>query len=127
MSGGDSAGKDAELIAAWIAGHETWDGTRPDLFWAYETLDKICRNEPERCLAVLEGIVAASESEIVLANLAAGPVENLLVRHGSAVVDSIVGRARADARWRKVLGAVWRNNMDDAVWEEIRRVAGPSW
>ena len=122
-------GDDAELAMAWTTLHETSGQARSDstLFWAWEALDEICRRDPERCLAIIAEIVGRSASDIVLANVAAGPLEDLLVRHGQQIVDRVVARARTDPRWRKLLGGVWQNAMDDAVWAKIQLVATPRW
>jgi hypothetical protein len=61
-----------------------------------------------------------------LANLAAGPLEDLMVRHGSQFIASLEKLAATDGQFRKMLGALWENDINAEVWARIKRVAGPS-
>lgn len=58
----------------------------------------------------------------VLSNIAAGPLENLLVRHGDTVIELVEQRASHDEHFRKVLEGVWERDMKDDIWERIKRL-----
>jgi hypothetical protein len=64
---------------------------------------------------------------LVLANLGAGPLEDLLARHGSEFIEQFETLARQDAEFRRLLGVVWQNNIADDLWLRSKAVAGPSW
>jgi hypothetical protein len=66
-------------------------------------------------------------SDWILANIAAGPLENSLVYHGDKFIDRFEVLAREDQQFRKLLGAVWQNNMSDALWARVKAIAAPSW
>ena len=65
-------------------------------------------------------------SEKILANIAAGPLEDLLVYHGEKFIDRVEEAAQSDPVFKKMLGAVWQNAIPDDVWNRVKAVAGPS-
>ena len=95
-------------------------------FWAWLRLDELVRYEPEEAWRVIQAIRQASGSDMTLANLAAGPLEDLLAKHGDQFIDRVETFARRDAQFRKLLGAVWQNAMSEEIWLRVRAVAGPS-
>jgi hypothetical protein len=75
-------------------------------------------------------IIAANERELsasVISNLAAGPLEDLLVHHGRKFIDRIVSRATADEKFNDLLGGVWKNEMSDDVWQAVLNVRKQAW
>jgi hypothetical protein len=75
---------DSVLIMNWIsytlAGINNENDAR---FESVLQLMDMAHDDPERCLALCVGIVAADASDLVLANVAAGPLEDMLVAHGA--------------------------------------------
>lgn len=121
--------KYANIVSAWIAMHSAPHGSSvyAENFWAYEELNSLCAESPNECLALIASIINVDSSDIILANLAAGPLEDLLVKHGLRVVDDVVNFAKLNPVWGKMLGAVWKNDIDDSVWRKIKSVAAASW
>jgi len=117
------------LAEAWIRHHHPASSReeKAESAWAWERLDALASERPETALAAIWAICERADDDRVLARLAAGPLEDLLVRHGPAVVAAVEARARAEAKVRKLLGAVWRNAIAEPVWLRLRRLAGPSW
>lgn len=116
-----------ELVEAWIAlcRLDPKSEARDAHFWAFEALDDMVRDDPERALAVVVAIQDRDGSMAVLANVAAGPLEDLLVYHGERMVDRIVALGRSNQRFRTMLQMVWKNAMSDAVWDRIQVFNGP--
>jgi hypothetical protein len=98
-----------------------------DDFWAVVRLHDFIRNDPESAWQIIETIRTSDPSDHVLANLAAGPVEDLLVHHGERFIDRIETLSRQDPQFRKLLGAVWQSAIPESVWARVKAVAGPSW
>lgn len=121
--------KHNNIAAAWIALHQSKEGSDQykSNFWAYESLSDLCDDEPEHCLNVICTILNQTDDDLVLANLAAGPLEDLLAKHGTMVVNQIKHEAKNSMKFRKILGAVWRNEISGPIWDEIKAIAGPSW
>jgi hypothetical protein len=59
------------------------------------------------------------KDENVLDNLAAGPLETLLVRHGRDIIDRVENEAKSDPRFKDLLLGVWGNAVDATVWERL--------
>jgi hypothetical protein len=116
------------LVAAWIALHHA-KAKSPEYdknFWAFTALSDLCETNPDSCWELIEEIRSSDGSDVILANLAAGPLEDLLVYHGGRFIERIEELARNDGQYRKLLGAMWQNEIPDDVWERVKRVAGPS-
>ena len=117
------------VAKAWVAMHLSERGSSEfmDNFWAYEVLSNLCIREPSSALLLIGDIVFENPGDVILSNLAAGPLEDLLVRHGDVVIEDIVAAAKTNELWKKMLGAVWKNDIKDHVWLQLKSVAGPSW
>ena len=118
------------LIATWIKHHKDSraSGTVPDeTFWAWEELDRLCSIDPDAALATILQILATDQSDVVSENLAAGPLEDLLVRHGKEFIDRIELEATKNPAFKLLLGGVWENAMDPTVWARVQRAAGQKW
>jgi hypothetical protein len=99
---------------------------RDGKFWSWERLHELIHQEPETAWRVIQ-IIRREGSDLVLANLAAGPLEDLLVAHGEQFIDRVEALARQDKQFKKLLGATWQNAMSPGLWKRVKAVAGPSW
>jgi hypothetical protein len=54
-----------------------------------------------------------------MGHLAAGPVEQLLSKHGDAYIERFETLARSDARFAQMLSGCYKHMMSDAVWDRI--------
>src|SRR6266567_4606870 len=98
------------LIATWIKHHKDQraSGAVPEeTFWAWEELEQLCSNQPELALATILQILATDQSDPVVDNLAAGPLEYLFVSHGEEFIDRIEAEARRTPAFKLLLGGVW--------------------
>ena len=120
-----------DLIDTWITRYkvegESNKSGEDSTFWAYEELDDICRNDPDLCWELILEILRIDQSDRVVGNLAAGPLEDLLVRHGAKMIDRVESQARKDRRFKNLLGGVWKNAMSDDVWSRVKAVSGAKW
>jgi hypothetical protein len=121
-----------EIATTWLRYGQLSRGERPErlasdaLSWASQTLYQLVRDNPERAWKVIELLLKLDSSEIVLANVAAGPVEDLLVHHGAKFIDRVEQATVSDPVFKKMLGAVWKNNIPADIWNRVKAVAGPS-
>jgi hypothetical protein len=118
-----------DIAGTWIRytslPSEQQDENNP-LFWAVETLYHIVENDPENAWKVIRIMTKAGSTDFLLACIAAGPLEDLLKRHGKRFIDRIEQEAASDPVFKKILGAVWQNAIPDDVWNRVKAVAGPS-
>jgi hypothetical protein len=76
-------------------------------FRVFEEFDRCARDDPESCWLLVLGVLTATDDEYTLANLAAGPLEDLINRHGNEFIDRIEQEARVNAKFRELLCGVW--------------------
>jgi hypothetical protein len=91
------------------------------------TMYPACVDDPE---AVWQAIIQLSREELTdrqTALLAAGPLEDLLARHGAAYIERVETEARQRPKFRHLLGGVWRSSMPEEVWERVTRARGRAW
>ena len=93
-------------------------------FWAFDQISRLCVDDPEACWQVIHAIRLLDSSDRILSNLAAGPLEDLLVAHGESFIGRIEELALQDARFRKLLSGIWRNKISEGVWARLRALAG---
>lgn len=94
------------------------------LFWAFDRLDFLCKNEPDVAKRVILEILHRDPSEFVLDNLAAGPLETLLAKNGSLIIDWVECQAKNDKRFKDLLSGVWGNDIPKPVWDRVVKAAG---
>src|SRR5215469_14053498 len=117
--------KDAGLIAAYLshAKTQTRDGTDAEHFDVAEELDSLICDEPERAWPLICEIIRQITDDDILAYVAAGPLEDLLVRHPYAFIDRVEVLARRDAHFRRAISGVWGRNSIPA--EICQRLDAP--
>jgi hypothetical protein len=96
-------------------------------FWAFERLSGLVRDDPEEAWRIIEAMRRLDGTDSILANVAAGPLEDLLVYHGDKFIDRFEILAQSDQQFRRLLGAVWKNDMSDALWARVKAIAAPPW
>jgi hypothetical protein len=117
---GDSLeSSEEDLVENWIVSTKT--------FWANTRLSELCRHEPALALQVICDILRRDSSDKVVENLAAGPLEDLLVYHGPVVIDEVEALANGDPEFRGLLGGVWRNQIREDVWERVQALVVAHW
>jgi hypothetical protein len=74
---------------------------------ASETMDGLVRYNPAIAVSMMQSIIDTSDDKAVLANLGAGPLEDLLGSEAGKVwLPNILKHARQNANWRLALGCV---------------------
>jgi|SRR5271168_1708132 len=124
---GDATVMVEKIATAWVVMHTAKKGSPQyeENFWAFEDLNELCYDDPFQGLAVIQQILRTDSSDIILSHVGAGPMETLLAQHGEKVIDQVEENAATDAHFRRMLGAIWQNNMTPDIWARLKRVAGP--
>jgi hypothetical protein len=112
------------LVEAWIRRYAHSELSNKaqiekDTWWAYEAVDKLSRSEPQEAFELITSILSSTNDEVVLENLAAGPLETLLVWHGQEIIGSIKNYAAKDLRFKWLLAGVWPNNINPLIWQQL--------
>lgn len=108
----------------WIVATDDHVDTDHPLWWTIENFQDLIFStpsiDPDDAWLCLLRILALEPSEGVIANLAAGPLEDLVNHHGAAFIDRIEAEAQRNPAFRDLMGGVWRRE-DNAVWDRFDR------
>jgi hypothetical protein len=131
----------AEIVDVWISYH-LWSATRPirherrslqelhdqDVeadrhgFWAWEAVNTLVRERPEEAWSIITRLVEVSPDDRILANVAAGPLEDLLRLHSDVFIERIEEKAGSDKKFRRCVSGVWGwSSIPDDVQTRLRR------
>ena len=113
-----------DLAEAWITAHSSSVSPeeRDKNFWAYGRLYCLVLDSPHQAWTAILTILDKDASEDTMMNLAAGPLEDLLSKHGPEVIDRVEKEAHANPTFSNLLGGVWQSGTDDQIWKRIERV-----
>ena len=95
-----------------------------EYFWAWDKMYDIVHNEPDLAWELILRIMKADNSAIGLANLAAGPLEDLLGLHGDKIIERAEKEAVGDSQFKYLLGGVWKNMMTGEIWDRVQKARG---
>ena len=117
------------LVKAWIKFQYAEEASpwKTQLLWAEHTLWQLTEDDPERAWQLILTILQEDSSDIILQNLSAGPLEDLLSAHGDRFIDRVEQEAEHNKRFQTLLGGVWQNEISNAVWQRVQAVAGAPW
>ena len=118
------------VVEAWIAGHEAENGTpeHERNWWAVSAvMDWALNGEADRLWLFILTAYKRDMSERVVSVLAAGPLEDLLAKHGPMFIERVEQLARQDEKFNSLLGGVWQNTMSDEVWKRVQAVRRELW
>jgi hypothetical protein len=62
------------------------------------------------------------QSTETMQSLSAGEIENLLSSNGTEIISLVEDEARRNPNVAKLLGGVWKNQMNDEVWSRLQAV-----
>ena len=131
----DNPSSGVDLAEAWMA-YQRWSASRPppedpsrrrtlaefreedeksarNGFWAWEAVQALVHERPEEAWLLVLRLVELSPDDRMLANVAAGPLEDLLGSHPYAFIDRVEQHARTDAKFRRCLSGVWGTIPED--------------
>jgi len=118
------------LVEAWIRYHEVGlkQGTNAAALRTHPDRDadsavtELVRASPLAAISFMQLVLNKTDNEELLAVLAAGPLEDVLVRHGPEVIDEVERTATQNQRFRELLFGVWRNAIDATTWQRVERL-----
>jgi hypothetical protein len=91
-------------------------------FVGYETLDDLCWKEPIHALKIVRDIFETHPEEKILYDLAAGPLEDLLVRHGNEVIPHLNQHIQENPEILTLLKSVWLDRMTQQVRLQLEEI-----
>lgn len=99
------------------------------LDWVSDCEYEAIEDHPHLMMPLISAGIGACRSGRDAGFLAAGLIENALVKHGPKIIGEVEALAATSAKVRYVLSGVWRQNegIDEAVWHRLAAAvaAGP--
>jgi hypothetical protein len=108
-----------KIVHAWCVFSET--------FWAFDELLETITKSPTESLEIIVNLLNKTEDSEIIAIIAAGPLECLLVDHGIALKEHIHKYAIFNYNMRIALAGVWLDKEGDdfyPYWVEIMKEFG---
>ncbi len=91
-----------------------------EFFWAWEHVTDLVLTKPELAWPIITSLIHESPNDQILANIGAGPLEDLLVSHGADFIERIESEVQCDEKFRRCLAAVWGwHSMPEEIRERI--------
>lgn len=92
-----------------------------DLDWVSDCEYETIEDHPQLLVPLIAAAIEACTSGHDAGFLAAGLIENALVKHGPKIITDLEALAKRSAKARFVLSGVWSQNasVDAAVWERL--------
>jgi hypothetical protein len=92
----------------------------PD-FWAVEEIWKLIERDPEGTWTLVLEMLRRADGDYMIASIAAGPLEDFIVRYGSPWLERIEAEARSNAKFRRALVGVWgESRMPEELVRRLR-------
>lgn len=88
-----------QLLDRWFVAEES--------FWAWSEVNDLIHDAPEKGWLAIQALVRHAPDNTTLGGIGAGPLEDLIRRHGADFIHPIEELARKDERFRVALGSVW--------------------
>jgi hypothetical protein len=95
------------LVDDWIGYCSGGSKATDPRFSAWEKVDDLLRRDPEAGWILTLELIAVAPDDKVLANVAAGPLEDLLKREPDRFIERVELQARRDPKFRRCLTGVW--------------------
>ena len=118
------------IVNAWIVAEEAEPGNpeRESNWWAIQqVMDWSFERQGELLWRFITAAYKRQLSDKVVSSLAAGPLEDLLVKQGPEFIDRVEELARLDPDFNDLLGGVWRNNMSEEIWKRVEAARHRTW
>lgn len=107
-----------QLVASYLE----YERTRSqDLFWAWNAVIDLVIRSADEGFEVVRALIERSADEPTIFQIAAGPLEELLPRHGPKIIDGLLEVGGKDQKMRLALArGVWgRNRIRSDVQEKL--------
>jgi hypothetical protein len=92
--------------------------------WASDRMWHITRGAPDIAWEIVTQLIDVAPSDDALGYFAAGPLEELLSKHGPHLIARVEERARDNPKFLRALRCLNRLGMTDEVWDRVQRAAG---
>ncbi len=105
--------EDEELLSSWFASKQTK--------WASGLMQELTDQNPERSWPIIKALVEAAPDDPTVSYIGAGPVQDLLSKHGEQFIERIEQQATVDAKFRACLTLVRPSRLSKEIRQRLTR------
>ncbi|OPY99492.1 hypothetical protein A5906_27735 [Bradyrhizobium sacchari] len=114
----------SELARAWVEQYSRSERDQDDNLFTIMDFERDLReDDPDRMIDLILGILKIESNPVLLALLAAGPLEDVI---SAGTIDRIEHEARSNERFRDLLGGVWYYRASDELKTRLDALIGES-
>jgi hypothetical protein len=95
--------------------------------WAMDKVLDITYERPHELWDLILEVLRRNPDDYVMSVLAAGPLEDYLVKGGEDAITRVEAQAASDSHFKHLLGGVWRNDMSESTWARVLACRGEPW
>lgn len=107
--------------AEWVSSEPRNEERAHDLI-GWGEFDWAVSDYPELAWKAILEAMEQPRMEARLGKLAAGPLEDLLAKHGPSFIDRVEFLANSNKNFAWLLGGVWQHTMPVAIWSRVQTV-----
>lgn len=96
-------------------------------FEIFERASDLVKGNPEAALTFILLAIREKPNDFAFANLAAGPLEDLLVLHGEKMIGTVENEAKQNSDFDDLLGGVWLGRMKPEVADRVAHARSAIW
>ena len=113
-----------DFAESWIAFMKAPENSEEysALSWVFDREYDLMNEEPVEILRLILKVLSIDNSNEIQEVLSAGPLEDLLAKHGDAMIEAVEKEAKLNPLFAKLLGGVWQNSMTDDIWARVQAV-----
>ena len=90
-------------------------------FWAVEAMWAVVERDADTAWLLLLEMLRRVDGDYMIAFIAAGPLEDFLIRHGARFLERIETEARTNPKFRRALVGVWgESRMSEELVRRLR-------
>ncbi|HHL31133.1 MAG TPA: hypothetical protein ENJ41_01015 [Oceanospirillales bacterium] len=120
--------KTDELSKEWIEAYTNEESNDVDLHWAIEYVIELAyKSNYDELWKFIKHTYQQDILQKIISILAAGPMEDLLLKAGEQYIDDIKELARKYPKFNYLLGGVWQNYISADVWMRVLKARNEAW
>jgi len=107
------------LVDRWLACQVAGSGSKDERFAILKEVDDLIYRDADAGWMFTLELIAAAQDDWHLANVAAGPLEDLLKRDPHRLIERVETQARRDPKFRRCLTGVW--GLPESISQRLKK------
>ena len=128
MSNSTTPNEILELAQAYCRKYSSEEAAnKTEDFEIYESAFELVKSKPEDGLRFILEVLDQDPNDFAFANLAAGPLEDLLAFHGDRMIDRLEREAKANPAFDDLLGGVLLGRLKPDIAKRVANARSAIW